>query len=246
MRILTVGDTHGVMRWLTGSVIPAARDQHCQEVMQVGDFGFVWSNDIDTARRVLNEVSSHEIAAGLLLRFLPGNHENHPVLEQLAASAERTPEGHYRLAPRVYYTGRVARWTSGSHRLAAVGGATSIDRWDRIAGVSWWPEEELTEAEVVAAQQLPPVDVLFSHDGPTGIPLPYLVPDLPSDIHRDRMARVGAALRPRLWLHGHYHARVRYSFTHAAGLAVVHCLDCNGSPNNDSMEVLDLDQLDLA
>jgi hypothetical protein len=243
MRILTVGDTHGVMRWLRESVIEAALDLRCREVMQVGDFGFVWSNSIDTARRVLNEVSSHEIAAGLMLRFLPGNHENHPTLERLAASAERTTEGHYRLAPRVYYTGRISQWAWGSHRLAAVGGATSIDRWDRVPGVSWWPEEELTEEEVLTAQQLGPVDVLFSHDGPPGIPLPYLVPDLPSDIHRERMARVGAALQPRLWLHGHYHASVHYSFRHAAGLAAVHCLDCNGSPNQDSMEVLDLDQL---
>lgn len=240
MRVLVVGDTHGDLGWVSRVVIPTARELRCDVIMQLGDFGFVWDTALATVERVLTPLCDLLATHQMPLHFLPGNHENHPMLEQLAASAPRSPEGHAEIMPWIYYTGRVATWEWHGHRIAAVGGATSIDKDDRLPGVSWWPEEELTEAEAEHAKTLGPVDVLFTHDGPPDVPFTFLIPDARSEIHRQRIGDVARILCPRCWLHGHYHAHAEYVFRHSIGWCVVKSLDCNGTPRNASMCVLDL------
>lgn len=247
MRVLAVGDTHRDWTWLIKTVIPTARKQGCPRIIQVGDFGFVWSNNLRTAQTDLGALSGHLETACLTLTFLPGNHENHWMLSRLEAQARRDgrtgPEGHAELAPHVYYTGRYSAWEWAGVRIAAVGGATSIDRAERFLGEDWWPEEALTQAEARKARQLGPVDVLFSHDGPPGVPFTFLVPDLASQIHRQRVGTIAQSLRPTLWLHGHYHYYARYEFRHRRGMCQVIALNCNGRPDEESMHVVDLAEL---
>jgi hypothetical protein len=224
-------------------VIPYAVTNHCQTIMQLGDFGFIWDNNIDVVHASLDRLDDMLGAADVTLIFLCGNHENHPVLEALAAKAARTSEGHYALRPNIFYTGRVAVWTWEGVRVAAVGGATSIDRHARTIGVSWWPEERLAEHEIREAMSIGPVDVLFTHDAPTCIPM-RLMPDLLSMANRTAMSEVGRALKPALWFHGHYHESLTYPFEHRAGVATVRALGCDHTAEiTDSMVALDLDKV---
>lgn len=225
-KILVVGDMHGRLPWVTNTVIPYAKATGCVGIMQVGDFGFVWHNNIDEVDRELDRLHRALEHAGLGLVFLPGNHENHPMLQRLSAAAERNEDGHYMLRPTIAYTGRVAAWTWDGLRIAAVGGAHSIDKDERVPGVSWWPEEMLQQEDIDAATALGPVDILFSHDAPVGVPLP-LVPDLASTVHREFMSVIGENLMPALWFHGHYHEWLAYRFQHMTGSTVVRGLHCN-------------------
>jgi hypothetical protein len=107
----------------------------------------------------------------------------------------------------------------------AVGGAVSVDKHMRKAGVSWWPGEELTDGQVEYAcrDDDTAVDVVFAHDCPVGVDIPGVGRDLkhgntngwPWDVlleaerHRRKLRRICDAVRPQLYFHGHYH--VAYS-----------------------------------
>lgn len=243
MKLAVVGDTHGNMSWVVNGVIPHAVKHGVEKIVQVGDFGFVWP-DRDYPRN-LDKLNRKLDQAGLDLHFLPGNHEDHTKLRALAVP-RTTADGHHMMKPRIFYTGRYAAWTWAGRRLAAVGGAVSIDRtsrqeYERRTGTTtWWPDERLSDIELAAARDLGKVDVLFTHDAPTSFPAVGLKPDLESTAYRQAMTDVGRALRPKLWFHGHYHVRKTYKFEHDDGVCEVHALDCDGSSRPNAIALVDL------
>jgi len=238
-KVLVVGDVGGDLEWLVEDVISYAQATGCARIMQLGDFGLIWHTE--TVQRQLDELDARLHAAGLTLTFLPGNHENHPLLEFLAGAAERNVDRHCVLRPTVFYTGRVSTWWWDGVRMAAVGGAPSVDRFLRVAGQSWWPAHEMLRPEEVAvAMRMGPVDILFSHDAPAGVPMD-LLPDLDSTAHRAYMTEIGRALAPAYWFHGHYHESLFYEFHHVLGTATVRGLDCNHTDVDvDAMAVINL------
>lgn len=251
MRILVVGDTHGDLPWVQTQVIPTATEYDCPTIMQLGDFGFVWDNDLAAVEDTLGRLSQVLAVAHRRLVFLPGNHENHPMLAELCRRRfQAPPEMFWELAPSIFYTGRVASWVWTGHTVVALGGATSIDRPLRVPGHDWWPEEQLSAEEAQQAKRMARrldlrdgrVDVLFSHDGPTCVPLHNLVPDRDSELHRLRISDVAGALRPRCWMHGHYHHFAEYRFPLKRGHAEVTALDCNNRHRTRSMKLLELDR----
>lgn len=245
MKILVVGDLHANARYLYERVIPHAVSMECEKIVQVGDMGFVWPSSnylygLDKMSRVLDN-------NGLDLHFLPGNHEDHTKLELLARHAKAlSPEGHYQLRPRLFYTGRVSSWSWAGQRMAAVGGAVSIDkesrlRTKRVTGTDiWWPQEVLSAEEIQAASQLGEVDVLFTHDAPVQNPF-KLKQDLESHIYRQAISTVGFALQPKVWFHGHYHESATYPFRHPGGWCKVMGLGRDRSPLGESTSVLQLE-----
>jgi predicted phosphodiesterase len=240
-KVLVVGDVHGDMVWMEEQVIPYAKATGCSKVMQLGDFGMVWNDS--TVHAELDDLNESLENAGLTLIFLPGNHENHPLLALLAGAADQNEDGHYMLRPHVFYTGRLSAWTWDGLRMAAVGGACSIDRSVRIEGVSWWPEESLRPEEVAAATQLGPVDILFTHDAPMGVPM-RLIPDVGSAAHRVYMTQIAESLGPSYWYHGHYHEPLYYRFHHPQGVATVRGLDCNHTEvRTDAMAPINLQSI---
>jgi hypothetical protein len=241
-RILVVGDTHGANHWLRAKVIPHALANRCQRIVQVGDFGFVWDNDRDAVDWEMSRLDLMLTRAGLLLHFLPGSCDNHPMLTQLAGRARRSAEGHYMLRPSIYYTGRISDWQWRDVRFAAVGGVASSVQDGRIQGQSWWPEEQLSDAEVVAAQQVGAVDVLFTHDAPAEMPCVGLSPHVPTAGSRETMSKIGRALQPKLWTHGHYHRSLTYQFRSDDGPCAVRGLDRDGARLDASTAVLDLER----
>ena len=103
----------------------------------------------------------------------------------------------------------------------AVGGAVSVDKAFRKSGLSWWAEEELSQADVSHICRPGNVDVILAHDCPLGVNIPGIGPDLehrppgplpfpyPALLDADRHRRVCRTLweqcQPDMWIHGHYH-----------------------------------------
>lgn len=244
VKVLVVGDTHGDFGFMERDVIPHAVDNDCRTIVQVGDFGFVWDDDIRIVTEKLLRLSVMLSKENLELHFLLGNHENFDMIDYLCRrSSARSSEGHHKLAPRVFCAGRLARWSWEGVSIAAVSGAVSIDRAFRTEGKSWWQAETLTPAEVEAAKHLGTVDLLLSHDAPINIPMGDLVPHLASQANRAQMTDIAAALQPAMWVHGHYHQSLHYRWTHGRGNCAVRGLDCNGAPRQDSMLVVNLTAL---
>lgn len=218
-RVLVAGDWHGDLSWAFACV-RTARASKVDTIVHVGDFGF-WpgSNGVaylDGLNRMCTDLGVH-------LRVLPGNHDNYDYLESLATDTDGVshPRSHIAALPRGY------RFMIGDLNACAVGGAVSVDKAQRTFGRSWWPQEEITDAQQARIVAAGPTDILFTHDAPMGVATPKLpradflrwvgpTVATQSDHHQLRITRIADALTPQLLIHGHFHARYTDTLTSTA------------------------------
>lgn len=203
---MLVGDTHGntgTPMWMH-MVFDRARRVEADRVLQLGDFG-VWPGR--RGEKFLDLVDKLSENAGLPFEFVDGNHEDHDQLTEQLDRAE--PDGSVLIRPHIRWRTRGSRWQWAGVRFGALGGAVSVDRGSRIPGVSWWPGERPTEADLERLGPAP-LDVLVTHDAPAGID-----PDIPGLSHRtptsqdvrELLRRAVLATGPRILVHGHHHIR---------------------------------------
>ena len=230
LRLVVCGDTHGDATTVRGAVA-AASAAGSPYMVQVGDFGY-WEHTpagqmfLDTCNAIAKDFKTPIV-------FLDGNHENHPLLWDVYAEAEKSPEGFWQIRPGVFYAPRGHRWTWGEKTFLAVGGAYSIDRDWRVLGDSYWLTEEITEEDVETASAGGKVDVMFSHDAPLSVsPLPPGARIFPeTEPSRKRLERIVEATRPDILVHGHFHRRYNEQFVHRDGFVTnVEGLAADGDP----------------
>ena len=102
-----------------------------------------------------------------------------------------------------------------------IGGADSIDKEWRTRGVSWFPQEVITAADVDALPDCN-VDIVISHTCPAEL-LPTLLEEdsrKTNDPSNTALSYVLERYSPRLWYFGHWHA----SRTGVLGRTRWHCL----------------------
>lgn len=127
------------------------------------------------------------------MRFIRGNHDN-------PEHCNKHPKfiGDWKLEDGVLY----------------LSGAGSIDKFHRIWGVDWWPNEELTHLQMEEVLALPDeteVHTVVSHDCPHAC-----YPMLLSHHHMDSFTtpkfldQVLFKFNPRQWVHGHHHTSKKY------------------------------------
>jgi hypothetical protein len=214
--VTVAGDWHGDFEF-AAEVIDAAPAgpsgaSGARTVLQLGDFG-VWPGPPGAG--FLDRLAGHLRARNAVLLFVDGNHEDHP---QLLGYPLR-PDGLRVLRPRLYHLPRGFRWCWHGRTWLALGGAHSIDRGRRTAGVDWWPGETITAEDVERAMAGGQVDYMVTHDCPAGISIPTIrdpVIGQPKDLfeelaieaeYRRVLRDVVTAVRPAQLLHGHYHVR---------------------------------------
>jgi predicted phosphodiesterase len=202
-----MGDLHGDIEHALQAFKTLA-DRGVHVIVQLGDWGVLWPGrnwQID-----LNKVSSALARHQMTMYFLDGNHDWHPKLGAYPVD----PDGLRWIANNVAHLPRGYRAQIGEFTLAILGGANSIDRELRKEGISWWPEEQITEADLrrLGSER---ADVLVGHEAPL-----MDEPDLEQrarelgfstdDIRyatesRVMFRRAVLQTRPRLTLGGHYH-----------------------------------------
>lgn len=249
-RIGLMGDLHGDLEHaLQAFRIFADRDVHC--ILQLGDWGVIWPGrnwhiDLHKFSRAL---SRHKA----VFLFVAGNHDHYPKLEEYPIDADgiRWITSNVGNLPRGYRTNLGSGVT-----LAALGGANSIDRRLRKEGVSWWAEEQISEADLrrLGSEH---VDILIGHEAPL-MDEPALdrrAEELgfsPEDAAYAAASRImfrQAVLqtRPRLTLGGHYHAFYDQLLTlpgEATQQTRVVVLDMNGR-GRINLAILDTSTLEL-
>jgi hypothetical protein len=174
---------------------------------------------------------------------VPGNHENWGVLSKLTPD----DDGFLRLTDRLWYAPGGLRVRVGERTIGFLGGARSVDWPYRTEGKDWWEHlEEVREADVetLGTDRL---DVLISHEAPTGVDLEGTF-----DLSADELARANrsrdlvrlAAERAQveLLLHGHWHQRRTHELSLSGATCRVESLGCDGMPGEDAV-LLDLDTL---
>lgn len=243
-RILVSGDWHGYPEASTAAAKEAER-KNCQVIVQCGDFGFWPHTDPD----YIEHVNKAMIKREMLLVWIDGNHENFDAL--LDGEWEKTPRGFWKIASNILYAPRGLRWEWSEVKFLALGGAHSIDKMWRLSqgpiGMYWWPQETITQRDVYTAIEGGPVDVMFSHDMPTGTDIGIMLyKDHPED-DQNRMAvrTVVESVAPLRLYHGHYHHR-KDSLLEIDGkrpVQIFSLADWKGFPLSSTWEVLDLDEL---
>jgi predicted phosphodiesterase len=197
---LVLGDTHGNAGfWKHAFKIASFYD--VDQIIQLGDFG-MWPGS--KGSEYLTTLNNWSEKAGIPIVAVPGNHDDWDHIDSLPES---------RLArPNIKVFGKVGSFEQDGVRFGVVGGAVSIDRMYRTPGVSWWPQETLTFKDVEDAIALGKVDVLLTHDACEELPAwnGFIKDDPVSNENRKALQAIGEAVRPSLWLHGHYHKYLDY------------------------------------
>jgi hypothetical protein len=229
-RVIVAGDWHGNFLWATSQLAAmrhAVPDEVTLYIIHCGDYGF-WPGSTFAS-------DTNAIARGLNIRILvtPGNHEDY---------AKMLPawEGSIISDANLVALPRGTRWEWHGKKWLSVGGATSPDRNARIAGVNWWPEEELTQWEATAIAEAGPADVLVTHDVGDDVPLPLepwprCWPESEyrrARRHRQRVQTMAGSIRPRLWMHGHFHLHNQQVLDMGWGQCQVTSLSNDGKPGN--------------
>ena len=199
-RVLIAGDTHGNTAWMEALTRTAAAEG-CAVIIQVGDFGYF--PNFPDGPGFLADANAACATNGVELWFVDGNHDDHDALAQF-----RQADTLVRLTDHVAYIPRGARLRLGGVRFGFLGGAFSVDWRDRTTGIDWWPSET-TDLSDVARLGDDDLDVLISHDAPTGLDLAdRRLPaedQIRADEVRSLIASAVEATRPQIVFHGHWH-----------------------------------------
>lgn len=243
IKLAIAGDWHGNAGWARHA-IEYATLKGADAMIQVGDFGF-WTKGGDT-EAYLASVSKAVRKSGIRFYWFDGNHEDFSRRDEFNSWDTLT------------YLPRGTRWEWWGKKFMAVGGAFSIDRFLRKEGKGWWPQELLTPEELDYACREPQgLDVILSHDCPTGVNIPGIGPDSkprggadiwPPDMlagaaaHRKKMRQIWDAHHPEVWVHGHFH--VPYGPLYY-GSTKFYGLDCDGARGGMEKNVMFLTMADL-
>lgn len=207
-KIIFIGDSHG--NWASfHDIAQQARKRYpdAQEIISVGDFGCY-----PAQTEFINRT-------GLPVRFIDGNHEDHPAIRD--GSYESRFE---------------ARWIPRGtleDRVLFCGGADSIDREAQEKRGMWFAEEAVTLADVAAcldALETNPTrtaDLVVAHDMPE---MGYIRNGMfvrKSGNSPSRLTAIRACAQPAFWIHGHHHRLMIYRVdqTWFVGLHATHFAD---------------------
>ena len=134
MKLGVAGDWHGNRAWALRCVAAFAA-AGITEIYHLGDFG-IWPGP--RGRDYLTGVDSALRANGMTIFITPGNHEDYDQINAVATT-DRGGE----IGPIQWITQRIAilprghRWTRAGWSFISLGGAPSVDRWSRRAGLEW-------------------------------------------------------------------------------------------------------------
>lgn len=206
--LAVAGDWHGDSEWI--HLCLRNLDPDIRTIVQLGDFGLMGAR----FPNLLHKIDRVCEARDLTVFVVPGNHENHDWIERQPVD----DDGLIVAGKRIRLFPRGWRFRIDDVTFCAVGGAVSVDQGNRMHGRSWWPQEEITEADVERIIAAGPADVLLLHDAPLGADPPALphreliewagarIVSL-AYLHQERVRAIADALRPRRVLHAHFHAR---------------------------------------
>jgi hypothetical protein len=220
-KIIVCGDTHA--GWNTLNTLINTKSPEL--LLQCGDFGY-WPSfhggverKMDAYGRPASDLDGMPLftkpfdAYGVknpktIIRFAPGNHEQ---WNDLLYREEVTKN--FEVMPQVFFQtfGSIITLPDG-RTVMFCGGARSIDKDQRIPGIDWFEQEEITYREMSRLESInQKIDIIISHTCPE-----IFLEQLKSkgiitrhnecrDSSRNALMWVLEKFRPSLWFFGHFH-----------------------------------------
>lgn len=216
-QVIVSGDIHGDFKTL---VYKLCIRYECRDTLLIvaGDCGFGFDKP-GYYEQVYNRVTERLRKANNWIVFVRGNHDNPAYF-----SEERIAHKRWRTVPDYSVI------TANGHTILCIGGAISIDRFERkkhdarqrVKDIAcYWPDEApVYKPETIAPINLP-VDTVVTHTSPSFCELSFHVgleswaerdPELSDDVTAERttMDNIlnclnGHGFPIKRWLYGHYH-----------------------------------------
>lgn len=208
-----MGDTHGDTLWVMMGIENFAK-RGITHILHLGDFG-VWPGV--SGEKYLRKVNLELKTHGMLMVVTLGNHENY--VRMAKAVPSKLMEGFQQLVgyDHIVFPARGQHWNWNGVEFCSLGGANSIDRFNRTPYIDWWPEESISLGDVYRTAENGPADIMLTHDCPSGVPILSTLthhsenggwsPEALTYADESRMMLRQAVdiVQPELLLHGHYH-----------------------------------------
>ncbi|MEV7801122.1 metallophosphoesterase [Microbacterium foliorum] len=204
--VAVCGDWHGNQGW--ARMISRALPHLAPDVTTILHLGDWWMPP-----GAVDEIFAETSITHFYL--VAGNHEQ---WDEITAVLDKHPGEAVQVSELTWILPRPARLTIGGRSVLALGGAASVDRESRKEGVTWWPDEAITDEHVASAIAAGPVDLMLTHESPANTPVRPVQKILRANPHwftktaleasaasRARASQVWDAVRPELLVHGHMH-----------------------------------------
>lgn len=211
-----LGDVHGNRAW-TVYALMRLHGEGVTEVFQLGDFGFGLADD-----GFIRAVDAYLRSHGMVLFITPGNHDDYDFIEGLTVKED----GLQHVTDNILVMPRGFRMVRDDRTIVSLGGAPSVDRTYRLNQEKklqesghhrklWWVQEQITQADVKRVTADGVADIMLAHDAPYTETIernikgnPHGFPPLDilyAEDGRKLMDEAARAVKPLLFLHGHYH-----------------------------------------
>lgn len=210
-RVGLLGDTEGD-RIALREAITLFAEHGIRTVLHLGDF-YLGVGFERAAKKRLLQTDAWLAENDQIWLVTPGNHEN---WDRLAAK-KPGPDGLLWFADHIAFIPRGHRWVWGDIRFVSLGGAPSVNRDRLTEGRTWWPGEQIADADVDQVTAGGYADVMLTHDAPDPLnpKVQTVVERNPhgwstealayAAVGRARVTRAFQAVKPRLLVHGHHH-----------------------------------------
>jgi len=197
--ILIVGDTHG--EWAPLNKLISSK--HPDIILQIGDFGW-WpkfhnTSSINDGVNYKRRWDQYGIKNnGCKIYWCDGNHEDHWDLKK--------HDHPHEVMPDVYYMPRCSILVlPDGRRVLFMGGASSIDKRYRTIGHDWFPEEEISQRDIMNLPNVD-IDIVISHTCPNSFLKGSKFCEFKiKDSSNDALEYVFEKYNPSLWYFGHFH-----------------------------------------
>lgn len=204
--IYVMGDFHAHY-WPVQELLKKSKS-YVEMILQCGDFGY-FPNFYNVPKLQ---------TYGIPLYFCDGNHEDFRELKKLENNE---------VYENIFYQKRGSVLTLPDGRnVLFFGGARSIDKDLRTPGIDWFPDEEITQRDIIDLPINVEIDVVISHTCPIEFDLGIDESRFP-DPSRLALSVILEEFKPRFWYFGHFHKYARGIFNHCQWTA----LDMTSSHN---------------
>ena len=185
-KILVVGDVHNDF----GKLNALINVKRPELIICCGEFGY-WPRHPKADQ--IEKIKTH----GARLLWIDGNHEDFWALKA------NEPKHHFTNAQ---YMPRGSTYTLPDGRnILFMGGARSTDKEFRTIGVDWFPEEEISQADLMHLPDMK-IDIFITHTCPEELFSELVQHDLhEKDPSRVALSWLKDQYKPSLWIFAHWH-----------------------------------------
>ena len=204
--IYITGDTHGnidfskLKRYFSNRYV-SKKDY----LIILGDAGIVWSK---------KDCFIWDYALlGLNVLFIDGNHENFELLNRFPVVEYKGAKCH-RIYRNIYHIIRGEIIYINGLSFFCMGGATSIDKAQRINHISWWEEENISNKDILnGLDNLEKVnyqvDYVLSHAAPSFVVRKMF--NYQADSNSEILEKFQSQINFKKWYFGHYHENKKWN-----------------------------------